>query len=229
MLKTLKRLASALLIAALISTSAFVTPAEAAGLAAPRNFRFIRWMNSEFTSCRIGWDLSSGANLYEVEIAFQNGSNKRYLQSDRSYMTITGMNPSQVYRARVYALKMSSSGSVLRYSNFSNTAYIVPSPHSFSMSMPDRTKTKEKVTWNRITGSNGYNVYMTLNIRGKWYIHKQTSTSSARSVVLDKYRGSKLKKYVNYYVKIVSRSIQGGHYVTVPLPTNYYYCWFKFY
>lgn len=229
MLKSLKRLASALLIAVLISTTAFVMPAEAAGLAAPRNFHFIRWMNSEFTSCRVGWSLVQGANLYEVEIAFQNGSNKRYLQSSKSYMTITGMNSSQVYRARVYALKVSSSGSVLRYGNFSNTAYIVPSPHSFSMYMPDRTKAKEKISWNRINGSNGYNVFMTLNIRGKWYIHKQTSTATATSVLLDKYRGSKLKKYVNYYVKIVSRSIQGGRYATVPLPTNYYYCWFRFY
>lgn len=229
MLKTLKRLASAFLIAALISTTAFVTPTEAAGLAAPKNFRFIRWMNSEFTSCRIGWNLVQGANLYEVEIAFQNGSNKRYLQSDRSYMTITGMNHSQVYRARVYALKMSSSGSVLRYSNFSNTAYLCPSPHSFSMTMPDRTKLKARIKWNRINGTNGYNVYMTLNTSGKWYIHKQTSTASATSVLLDKYRGAKLKKYVNYYVKVVSRSIQGGRYASVPLPTHFYYYRFNFY
>ena len=229
MLKSLKRLASALLIAVLISTTAFVMPAEAAGLAAPRNFHFIRWMNSEFTSCRVGWSLVQGANLYEVEIAFQNGSNKRYLQSSKSYMTITGMNSSQVYRARVYALKVSSSGSVLRYGNFSNTAYIVPSPHSFSMYMPDRTKAKEKISWNRINGSNGYNVFMTLNIRGKWYIHKQTSTATATSVLLDKYRGSKLKKYVNYYVRVVSRSRQGGRYATVPLPTNFYYHQFRFY
>ena len=229
MLKALKRLASALLIAALISTSAFVMPTEAAGLAAPRNFRFIRWMNSEFTSCRIGWDLVQGANLYEVEIAFQNGSNKRYLQSTKSYMTITGLNSSQVYRARVYALKMSSSGSLLKYGNFSNTAYICPSPHSFSMYMPDRTKLRARINWNRITGTNGYNVFMTLNTSGKWYIHKQTSTASANSVLLDKYRGAKLKKYVNYYVKVVSRSLQGGRYATVPLPTKYYYYRFNFY
>ena len=54
MLKTLKRLASALLVAALISASVFVMPAEAAGLAAPKNFHFIRWLNNSCTSCRMG-------------------------------------------------------------------------------------------------------------------------------------------------------------------------------
>ena len=102
MLKTLKRLASALLVAALISASVFVMPTEAAGLAAPKNFHFIRWLNNSCTSCRIGWDLVPGANRYEVEIAYQNGTNKRYLQSTKSYMTIINLDATKVYRARVY-------------------------------------------------------------------------------------------------------------------------------
>lgn len=226
MLKTLKRLASALLVAALISATVFVMPAEAAGLAAPKNFRFIRWLNNGYTSCRIGWDLVPGANLYQVEIAYSNGTTKRYLDSKKSYMTIINMDSTQVYRARVYALRMSSSGQVLKYSNFSNTAYIVPSPTNVTMSIPDRTKPRVRAKWNKVNRANGYNVFLTTNPKGKWYAHKQTSTSTATTVLLDKYRGSKLKKHVNYYYKIVSRSIQGGRYVSVPVPTGFFQGYF---
>ncbi len=229
MLKTLKRLASALLVAALISASVFVMPAEAAGLAAPKDFHFIRWLNNSYTSCRIGWNLVPGANRYEVEIAYQNGSNKRYLQSSKSYMTIINMDGTQVYRARVYALKMSSSGTVLKYSNFSNTAYIVPSPTNITMSMPDRAKPRVRANWNVVKRSNGYNVYLTTNPSGSWYAHKQTSSQTATTVYLDKYRGSKFKKNVNYYYKIVSRSIQGGRYVSVPVPTGFFQGYFYFF
>lgn len=229
MLKSLKRLASALLVAALISASVFVMPAEAAGLAAPKNFHFIRWLNNSYTSCRIGWDLVQGANLYEVEIAYQNGTNKKYLQSNKSYMTIINLDGTQVYRARVYALKMSSTGTVLKYSNFSNTAYIVPSPTNVTLSMPDRAKPRVKANWNVVTRSNGYNVYLTTNPGGSWYAHKQTSTQNATNVLLDKYRGAKFKKNVNYYYRIVSRSIQGGRYVSVPIPTGFFQGYYYFF
>ena len=226
MLKTLKRLASALLVAALISASVFVMPAEAAGLAAPKNFHFIRWLNNSCTSCRIGWDLVPGANRYEVEIAYQNGTNKRYLQSTKSYMTIINLDATKVYRARVYAIKMSSSGSMLEYSNFSNTAYIVPSPTNLTLSLPDRAKARVRVHWNVVNWSNGYNVFLTTNPSGSWYVHKQTSLQNNTTVYLDKYRGAKFKKNVNYYYKIVSRSIQGGRYVSVPVPTGFYQGYF---
>ena len=229
MLKTLKRLASALLVAALISASVFVMPTEAAGLATPKNFHFIRWLNNSYTSCRVGWDLVQGANLYEVEIAYQNGSNKRYLQSSKSYMTIVNLDGTQVYRARVYALKMSSSGSLLKYGNFSNTAYIVPSPTNVTMSLPDRAKPRVRANWNVVNRSNGYNVFLTTNPSGSWYVHKQTSSQTATTVYLDKYRGSKFKKNVNYYYKIVSRSIQGGRYVTVRVPTGFFQGYFYFF
>lgn len=223
MFKALKRLASALLIAALISTSVFVTPAEAAGLSTPKNCHFIRWLSSDFTSFRVGWDLVKGANLYEVELAYSDGTNKRYFLTQKSYYSFTDKSNSRVYKARVRAYKVDSSGNVLKYGNNSNTAFIVPSPTSLSGSMPDRTKLKEKIKWNKITGANGYNVFLTTNPKGSWYINKQTSTASANSVTIDKYRGSKLKKYTNYYIKIVSRRIVGGRYVTIPLPTNYGY------
>ena len=69
MFKTLKRLASALLIATLISAAVFATPAEAAGLATPRNCHFIRWLDHGFTSFRVGWNLVKGANKYIIELA----------------------------------------------------------------------------------------------------------------------------------------------------------------
>ena len=227
MFKILKRLASALLIAALISTSVFVTPAEAAGVATPKNCHFIRWLNSGFTSCRVGWDLVKGANMYEVELAYADGTNARYYESTKSYATLSISNNCRVYKARVRAYKLDSSGNVLKYSNQSNTTFIVPSPTSLSGSMPK--KFKEKIKWNRVVGANGYNVFLSTNPKGSWYINKQTSTSSATSVTIDRYRGAKLKAYTNYYVKIVSRRVLNGRYISVPTPTNFYNGYFRFY
>lgn len=227
MFKTLKRLASALLIAALISTSVFVTPAEAAGLSAPRNCHFIRWLNNSFTSFRVGWDLVPGANKYEVELAYADGTNVSYWLSSKSYATISLSNNRRVHKARVRAYKLDSSGNVQKYSNLSNTTFIVPSPTSWSGSMPK--KLTAKIKWNRVVGANGYNVFLTTNPKGSWYINKQTSSSSATSVTINRYRGSKLKFYTNYYVKIVSRRVVGGRYITVPTPTNFYDGSFRFY
>ena len=229
MFKTLKRLASALLIAALISTSVFVTPAEAAGLSTPKNCHFIRWLDFSFSTFRVGWNLVNGANLYIIELAEADGSNPEYYESSKSYATLPLTNTARVHKVRVCACKEDSSGKIVKISNLSNTVFIIPSPTDCSMSMPDRTKLRAKFKWNRVVGANGYNVFLSTNPKGTWYINKQPSTSSATSVTIDKYRGAKLKKYTNYYIKIVSRRVLNGRYITVPTPTNYYTYWFKFY
>ena len=228
MFKTLKRLASALLIAALISTSVFVTPAEAAGLSTPKNCHFIRWLDYGFTSFRGGWNLVKGANKYIIELAYADGTNAKYYESSKSYATLAISNTRRVHKVRVCACKVNSSGDILKYSKPSNTAFIVPSPTEWSASMPDRTKYRVKIKWNRVVGANGYNIFLSTNPKGPWYINKQTSTSSATSVTTDRYRGAKFKKYTNYYVRIVSRRVLNGRYITVPTPTNHstFYFWF---
>ena len=43
-----------------------------------------------------------------------------------------------------------------------------------------------------------------------------------------KYRGSKLKKYQNYYVRVITRRHRNGQFCTVPEPSKKYYQ-YKFY
>jgi hypothetical protein len=86
-----------------------------------------------------------------------------------------------------------------------------------------------KFKWNIIYGSNGYNIFMTTNPSGKWYWNLSTNTlATATSGIVKKYRGSSLKKYQNYYVRVITRRKRFGVFCTVPEPYKSYYQ-YKFY
>lgn len=225
----LKRLAAGLLIALLIAGTCNVTSAEAA-LARPTNCRFVRWNNYSFTSCRVGWKKVAAADYYEIKWSYRDGSNynHRYQYSSYAILDITGLNSKRIYKVQVRALKVNNSGSITAYSSWSNIAYITPLPHTATGTLTGSNKNKVKVTWNTIAGCNGYKVFVTTNPSGTWYLNQQTKKAGARTVTISKYRGKKLAKYTNYYVRIVPKRIQGGKQQKVPVPASDYWL-YRFY
>lgn len=110
-----------------------------------------------------------------------------------------------------------------KYSAWSNVAYITPSPTKLTVKKVNASssKRKAKITWKIINGCSGYNVYVTTNPNGKWYLNQSTKTSAKyTSAVISKFRGAKLKKKKTYYVRIVSRRKMKGVFYKVPVPAK---------
>ena len=129
-----------------------------------------------------------------------------------------------VTQVKVRAIKNTSTGR--QYGPWSNIAYITPSPEDHTKKNVSSASAglQEKLTWEIIYGSSGYNVFLTTNPKGTWYWNQSTPTqATTRSAVIKKYRGSNLKKYTNYYFRIVTRRRRNGVFCTVPMPAADYY------
>ena len=209
MLKSIKRLACALLIAVFIVGSVSATSAEAA-LSRPGSLRFVQWNNTAFSSATIAWKSVPGAAAYQVRCVWTDGSHN-----------VGGYN--------VRAVQANSRGQITGYSPWSNTVIITPWPKNVSAKLTSSKGTNVKFNWNIIYGSSGYNIFMTTNPYGKWYWNLSTATkATATSGTVKSFRGSKLKKYQNYYVRVITRRKRFGVFCTVPEPYKSYYQ-YKFY
>ena len=122
MSKTLKRLATAMLIAALLFSTVFIMPAEAAGLKAPTGCRFTKWLKSDFTACQVSWNKVSGANIYQVELAYKSGKNAKYALTKNTYSKIDGLSNQHIHRVRVKAYYIDSNLKLRKVSGYSNAA-----------------------------------------------------------------------------------------------------------
>lgn len=232
MLKSLKRIASGLLVAAMLA-GVLLAARPAATQAAiyygpkPGNCRFDRWNSSNFKSCRVRWNRLSDADGYEVLVTWTDGSSdRRYYtvtSGSKTYLDISGLNNAHVYQAKVRGLWQVGS-EWYYYTPWSNLTYITPSPSSSSGSLVSSSSMNVKLKWNTIYGCNGYNLFLTTNPSGKWYWNQSTAVkASATSATIKKFRGSKLKYYTNYYYRIVTRRKRNGVFCTVPMPSSSYY------
>jgi hypothetical protein len=241
MLKSFKRLASAFLIAVFIMGSLYITNAEAASLSAPKNLRFSSWTTEyakvggkkvkacSFKKCKVVWKAVSGANAYEVRCTKTDGSGKikAVLYGKHEGAKISGLRPNYVYKCQVRALKVSKSKKVKYSSKWSNTIYITPWPQDVTAGLSGGKNVK--INWNKIHSSSGYSVYLSTSPSTKWYLNVNTAhKSSATTATIKNYRGSALKKYQNYYVRIVTLHKHDGKYRTLPTPFTGYWS-YRFY
>lgn len=241
MLKSFKRLASAFLIAVFIMGSLYITNAEAASLSAPKNLRFSSWTTEyvkeggkkvkacSFKKCKVVWKAVSGANAYEVRCTKTDGSGKikAVLYGKHEGAKISGLRPNYVYKCQVRALKVSKSKKVKYSSKWSNIIYITPWPQDVTAGLSGGKNVK--INWNKIHSSSGYSVYLSTSPSTKWYLNVNTAhKSSATTATIKNYRGSALKKYQNYYVRIVTLHKHDGKYRTLPTPFTGYWS-YRFY
>ena len=226
MAKLFKRLAACLLITVFLFGSLTLNSAEAA-LKKPGNNRFVQRNGTDFSSCTIAWNRVSGASGYQFRCTWTDGSHnigtKPYEYIDAAYNAVrfNGLNYQHVYYMQVRALTVSN-GYATGFSPWSNIVFITPWPKNVNGSRGKGLT--EKVKWNIIYGSNGYNIFLTTNPNGKWYWNLSTDTkATATSATVKKYRGSNLKMYTNYYIRVITRRKRNGVFCTVPEPSRSYY------
>lgn len=227
MKRLLKRIAAGLL-AVMFAAGILWCPANVDAatkkLKTPGNMHFVRWNNTSFTSCRLAWNRVSGANVYGISVTWTDGSHEIVDVTDKTYYDIKGLKNNHVYQAKVIAGYYNSKvDDFTRKSGWSNVAFITPSPTNCSGWVPNGKKPEFKLKWNTVYGSNGYNVFLTTNPSGTWVWNQSTSAkATANTALVKKYRGSKLKLYQNYYVRIVTRRKRNGVFCTVPVPGKTY-------
>jgi hypothetical protein len=229
MLNTFKKLAAQLLIVVFVVGSLTLTSAEAASLGVPGNPRFHRWRNTDYTSCYIRWDPVAGADYYEYYYCWTDGSHKVTstdcnIHSKYVEAKISGLNGRHVYQLCIRACKKDGT-----HGWYSTPAFITPWPKGVKGKLTSSSGTNVKLSWKTVYGCSGYNVFLATNPSGTWRYNQSTSTkATSTSATVKKYRGSKLKKYQNYYVRVITRRHRNGQFCTVPEPSKKYYQ-YKFY
>lgn len=109
------------------------------------------------------------------------------------------------------------------YSNWSKPCIIIPWPDKSTVKVtrPSKKKKEVRVSWGKIKGSSCYNIAMTTNPNGKWYTVK--TRISSNSTKISSYRGAKLKKKQNYYVRVITGKKWNGRYYFAPAPSYNYF------
>ena len=187
----------------------------------PGYCHFVKWNNKNYTGCRIAWNRAVGAEGYQTQLCWTNGSHE----------SITYVGPNTLYRdCKVYANHVSlmrvrafyNFNGQRIYGPWSNMEFITPSPTKLTCKNVSAGKDlKMKVNWPIIYGSNGYNVFVTTNPNGKWSWNQSTAVkANALSAVITKYQGKELKKNTRYYVRIVTRRKFKGVFCSVPMPAK---------
>lgn len=198
----------------------------------PGNCHFVKWNNSKYNSCRIGWNKAEGAQGYQTLLSWTDGSHAVWKSTGASPLyQDCSVAVNHVSQIKVRAYFTTNTGR--QFGPWSNVEYITPSPTKLTKKDVSSSSKdlKMKIGWNIIYGCNGYNVFITTNPKGTWYWNQSTPVNAtATSAVITKYRGSKMKKHTNYYVRIVTRRKRNGVFCTVPMPasnTNIGYFVFK--
>ena len=198
----------------------------------PGNCHFVKWNNSKYNSCRIGWNKAEGAQGYQTLLSWTDGSHAVWKSTGASPLyQDCSVVVNHVSQIKVRAYFTTNTGR--QFGPWSNVEYITPSPTKLTKKDVSSSSKdlKMKIGWNIIYGCNGYNVFITTNPKGTWYWNQSTPVNAtATSAVITKYRGSKMKKHTNYYVRIVTRRKRNGVFCTVPMPasnTNIGYFVFK--
>ena len=190
----------------------------------PGNCHFVKWNNKKFTSCQIAWNKVAGAEGYQTLLSWTDGSHasSTYTKSNVLYRNCT-VHPQHVSQMKVRAYY--TAGGKRVFGPWSNVEYITPSPTTLTAKNASvGSNLKMNVSWNIIYGCNGYNVFITTNPNGKWYWYQSTAqNATAKSSVITKCGGAKLKKNTRYYVRIVTRRKRNGVFCTVPMPANNVY------
>ncbi len=187
----------------------------------PGNCHFAKWNNVKYSSCQIVWNKVDNAEGYQTLLSWTDGSHASttIVKSNILYRNCT-VAVNHVSQMKVRAFYTLNGERI--YSPWSNVEYITPSPSKLTCKNPSTgDNLKEKISWNIIYGCNGYNVFITTNPNGNWYWNQSTPEyATETNAVIQKYRGSKLKRNTRYYVRIVTRRKRNGVFCTVPMPSS---------
>ncbi|BBF42335.1 transglutaminase-like predicted protease domain fused ChW-repeats and cell-adhesion domain [Lachnospiraceae bacterium KM106-2] len=153
----------------------------------------------DFKSIKVSWNRVDGADGYEImRKASKNGSYKK-INEIKKPLTISFTNRSlssgkrYYYRVRAYRIVQNQKC----YSNDSNMKSAVPKSGKTTITKLKRSVKKIKLTWKKITGASGYQIYYKTSKKSAFKKAK-TITKGSRTT----YTHTKLKSKKTYYYRI---------------------------
>lgn len=141
--------------------------------------------------------------------------NMTYTVSDKIKIS---KNAAYKYQFRVYCINDNTNGKI--YGDWSSVRYFCSSDPTFKIAGSN----KVKVTLKKISGVSSYTVYISKKETSGFKKVKTVKMSkSSASITVSKCGSSKLKKYVDYYIKVVPTLKVSGKKVTVdPFMDGFY-------
>lgn len=150
------------------------------------------------TSIKVTWKKADGVNGYEVYAAAgKNGSYKKVGTTTGVSFTYKNLTPDKTYYFKVLSYKTISGANY--NSSFTSPAsrkLVIPTPTNLKASKAG--KTAIKVSWKKVSGATGYEIYRAAAKNGK-YSKIATVKSSKTS-----YTNKKLTQGKTYYYKVVA-------------------------
>lgn len=174
--------------------------------AAPKAPLGVEAKSKTYNSNKITWDKVTGASGYEVyrstSLDGKYSLSKRITSSSTTNYTNTGLKTGNTYYYKIRAYKTVDGKRV--YSKFSDRVYATPKLNSPTIKVKAGTN-KATVSWNKVSGAYGYQVYRATSENGTYYLKKTVNSSSSLS-----YTNTGLTKGKIYYYKVRAyRTVDG--------------------
>ncbi|MDO5521818.1 MAG: InlB B-repeat-containing protein [bacterium] len=150
--------------------------------------------SASYNSVKLTWSTVGGAAGYEIyEATSQNGKYKRVGTTNARSYTQKGIQTGAKRYYKVRAYRMNGTKKEFgAYSKVSNGAAKLSTPIKLKVQKVNATSTK--VTWNKVSGASGYEIYRSTSKNGTY---KKVKTQNGTS-----YKNTKLKKKQTYYYKV---------------------------
>lgn len=142
---------------------------------------------------KVTWKKVTGAEGYKVSYS-TDGKKWKTVKTDKTSLTVKGLKKGQSYSFKVRATAGSNQGS---YSSVLKTATKVGTGAIKSLKSPKSGNLN--VTWSKLSGANGYQLYLSTN---KKFTSKTTKKVTVKKNKTVKATVKSLKKKKTYYVKI---------------------------
>ncbi|WP_018592463.1 leucine-rich repeat protein [Terrisporobacter glycolicus] len=162
---------------------------------------------STYSSNKVTWNKISGASGYEVYVATSKSGTYTLKKTITSGSTLsyanTGLTTGKTYYYKVRAYRTVNGKKV--YSSYSSIVSAKPSLSKPTTKVASSTYSSNKVTWNKISGASGYEVYRATSKSGTYSKVKTITSGSTLS-----YTNKSLTTGKTYYYKVRAyRTVNG--------------------
>ncbi len=161
----------------------------------------------DYKTVRLDWKKAEGANGYEIERKVSGNSTFKKIKTIKSGSTVKWTDKSvqtglkYVYRIRAYR----TVGGSKVWGNYSAEKSVTPTLAAPSVELHGDTYTSLVVSWNKVSGAQGYRVYRAESRNGKY-----KSVKNAKGSGTLRFTDTKLKVGRTYYYKVCAyRTVDG--------------------
>lgn len=174
------------------------------------------WYNS-LKQLNISWDEMEAADGYQYVVKDSKGKKKASKTIEGKYInyaTIKKVNNSTIYTAQVRAYKDYNGQRV--WGDWSEKIRCLAQPSIKTLKVSNK---KLKLTWTKVNGNTGYDIYISTT-KDKGYKKVKSVSKKSTSVTISKFKGKKFSSKKTYYVYVVAKKKVGK--TTYKSPLMYY-------